>query len=425
MTKYTVRAEFHELSSVRVHEPGFETFAGVVDPEPNLFRSGFAVERAQSEHRDVVEILENEGVDVHYLHEDIDENEFESLMNNVEVDLSGIEDWRQESVKQQINTQIKSLETSEKLQLVASNATIIRDGKKEPEDTDSTNNIEPARFDKSSLHFTEPLSNLYFQRDQQIVTAEGPVIGSPAFSTRAGETDIARAAWRGIDGSIVEEVPQSLRLEGGDYIPCGEFALLGVSANIGQKEKVLRTSTEAAKYLLENNAFDHRVVGLVEAPYQADQIQHQKHKQNAETPMEIMHLDTWFNIAAEGLAVARQPLVDNTTIHLYTSGDSGYEKNKEMNFGKFLRSRGYSIIPVEYDERAVATNFLTLEDGKVLAARLTDKNGEQSTNNNKTIDRMRNAGIEIVPNGEGIPISALRSGYGGIHCMTTPLNRTS
>jgi arginine deiminase len=427
MSSYTTKAEYHQLESVRVHPPGFEVFAGIVDPEPNLFRSDFSIEAAQKQHEAVVSVLKEEGIDTHYLHEDLaGSDRLEALVDTINIDLDDVEEGRRERIRREIRSRLQSLSPNEKLQLVACNATVVRHGQKNTEQTRlDGRNIKKDRNDRTSLEFSEPLANLYFQRDQQIVTAKGPVIGSPAYSTREGELPIARAAWEEIGASIVCDVPSELQLEGGDYIPCGDFALLGVSAIVDGENKPLRTSTEAAEYLLERDVFDHDVIGLVNAPVKEDKQSHRDHGQQTETGMEIMHLDTWFNIAAEGIAVARKRLVEGTTVNLYVSDESGYTKQDELNFGDFLRSRGYSIVPVEYEERAIATNFLTLDDGKVFAPCFADENGEPDRSRNKTIGRMQDAGIEVVPNGEGLPIPALRSGYGGIHCMTTPLNRTS
>jgi len=427
MTEYTAQAEYHDLESVRVHSPGFETFAGIIDPEPNLFRSNFSIEAAQAEHQRVVNTLQDEGVEVHYLEENIASgNQFKSLLEEVEIDFENIDETRQDDIAKQIRSQLQSLADSEKLQLVACQTTIVRHGDSIDGDSETQlSGIQGDRIDKSSLHFAEPLSNLYFQRDPQIVTAEGPVLASPAFSTRQGEVDIARAAWEGIAGSIVCDVPADLHIEGGDYIPCGDFGLVGIAPTEGNENKQLRTSLEAAEYLLDHDAFGHDVVGLVEAPYDADKESHRENGKDVESAMEIMHLDTWFNVAADGIAVGREKLVNNTTIHVYETDETGYTKQQEMNFGDFLRARDYTIIPVEYEERAIATNFLTLGDGKVLAACFADDNGNPDTERNKTIERMKDAGIEVVPDGKGLPISELRSGYGGIHCMTTPLNRRS
>lgn len=425
MTEYTAQAEYHDLESVRVHSPGFETFAGIIDPEPNLFRSNFSIEAAQEEHQRVVNTLREEGVEVHYLEEDIaNGNQFESLLNDIKIEFENIKESRQDDISNQIRSQLQALADREKLQLVGCQTTIVRHGETINGDSDTNfSGIQGDRVDKSSLRFAEPLSNLYFQRDPQIVTAKGPVLASPAFSTREGEVDIARAAWKGISGSIVCNVPADLQIEGGDYIPCDDFGLLGIAPPEGNENKQLRTSLEAAEYLLDHDAFGHDVVGLVEAPYEVDEQTHRENGKDVESAMEIMHLDTWFNVAADGIAVAREKLVNDTTIHVYKTNDNGYTKDREMNFGEFLRVKDYTIIPVEYDERAIATNFLTLADGKVLAACFADEDGDPDIDRNKTIERMKDAGIEVIPNGKGLPISELRSGYGGIHCMTTPLNR--
>jgi len=416
MTDFSVEAEFDTLDSVRVHTPGFETFAGIVDPKPNLFRSDFSLEEAQNEHVKVVEILESEGIDVHYLHEDLSvDGRIDDLLADIDIQVENGSN-SPEQIESELRSGIENLASREKIQLIACNATVTRHRRGRDSEQSDNLGLGSERLDQSSIAIEEPLSNLYFQRDQQLVTAKGPVMAAPSFPIRSGEVHICRDAWKSIGATIVEEVPKNLQIEGGDYIPAGDFALLGVSAAVGGKEKTLRTSTAAARHLLECDAFGHDEVALVEAPYEADQEQQSKWGSDKEPAMEIMHLDTWFNIPMEGIAVAREPLVEGTSVQIYHKNGEEYELTEIRNFAGYLEDKGYSIIPVEFEERAIATNFLTIDDGLVLPARYSDRE-------NKTLDRMKKAGIEIIPNGEGIPIDELRSGYGGIHCMSTPLHR--
>jgi arginine deiminase len=418
MSDYSAEAEFDSLDSARVHAPGFETFSGVVDPKPNLFRSDLSIKGGQAEHGRLVEILESEGVDVHHLHEDLDAGGRldELLSTDVEIQIEN-PSGSSRDLKAEIRSDLEEISTREKLRLVACNATITRHRHDIDEGEIDGRGFGNERRDGSTILIEEPLSNLYFQRDQQLLTAAGPVMATPAFETRRGEVRICRAAWESIGAPIVEDVPDGLTVEGGDYIPAGDFALLGISATVGGEEKSIRTSAAAAQHLLERDAIGHDEVALVEAPYEADQKQQRKQGSDKESAMEIMHLDTWFNIPMEGVAVAREPLVEETDVHVYHRTADGYEHTTTKNFAAYLESKGYIVIPVEFEERAIATNFLTLDDGVVLAARYADSE-------NRTLDRMRQAGIDIVPDGEGILIDELRSGYGGIHCMVTPLNRT-
>jgi arginine deiminase len=430
MSEFTVSAEYAPLESVRVHMPGYETLAGIVDPQPNLFRSRFSLAKAHDEHERIVEVLEAEGVDVHYLHDDFAASDrAEALLDEIPIRVREIDADRKQELRETLRSKWRDLGSAEQLQLIACNMTVERHFHEEVEDElggpSDLRGFGNERLDTTNINLGEPMANLYFQRDQQLVTANGPVMGAPAFPIRAREVDVCRAAWEGIGASIFHDVPSDLCIEGGDYIPAGDFCLLGVYDQRDDERRNLRTSLETAHHLLEQDAFGHDEVALVEAPYDVDQRVHRQQGEASETAMEIMHLDTWFNIAADGIGVGRKRLVEGATVQVYVSEGSEYVHHQERNFAEYLDEKGYRLIPVEYDERAIATNFLTLSDRTVLAPCYTNRDDEYVPGRNQTLERLRDAGVEIVPNGEGIPITELRKGYGGIHCMTTPLNRRS
>ena len=78
---------------------------------------------------------------------------------------------------------------------------------------------------------------------------------------------------------------------------------------------------------------------------------------------------------------------------------------------KYLRARGFSIIPIDYDdEMHYANNFLTIAPRHIMAV------GGQSE---KFQQRLREAGVTV----EWIPLESLIDGYGAAHCMTQVLQR--
>lgn len=80
--------------------------------------------------------------------------------------------------------------------------------------------------------------NLYFIRDQVITTAKGMVIGHFNAPQREVETKIVRFAYAKIGVNPVYAVTVTARLEGGDFIPAGDTALIGQG---------LRTNPEAIR----------------------------------------------------------------------------------------------------------------------------------------------------------------------------------
>jgi arginine deiminase len=434
MNDYRSEAEFDRLRAVRVHKPGCETFVGGIDPVPNLFRNQTSVDKAQREHERLVETLETNGVTVHHLCDDLAKSDtLDALLaSRVRVDCTDLPPDRRATTRDSMWNELLALPPYEKLQLIGSNATLSRhrNGRL---GTGEGHELSIQRSDTTSIRFRRPLSNLYFQRDQQILTDEGPVIGSFRSETREAETGIAVKGWEAIggnprphDGDVEFLRSTGQTLEGGDFIPAGEFALLGVSAFEGDTEIPIRTTHGAGRTLLEADVMSYDEVGLVHAPREADadeQARKRERTEAVEPEMEVMHLDTWFNIADEGIAVARKHLVENTDVEVYGKTSTGYEHLHTVGFGEYLAEKDYHVIDVPFDERAVGTNFLTLDAGTIFPIHYPGADGEYDPSRNELIETMRNHGLDIVPDGVGLPLENLRAGYGGVHCVTTPLRR--
>jgi arginine deiminase len=242
-----------------------------------------------------------------------------------------------------------------------------------------------------------PLMNLYFTRDQSITTPRGHVICQMNSSQRAPETDIIALCYEHLGLKPVLRISGDGRLEGGDYIPAGNISLIGCG---------MRTNDEGIRQLMEADAFGHDTVVVVR-----DHKLWQKQ----------MHLDTYFNIIDSDLctmvasrlyAHPGEPEFTTCDIWARQPGSKVYVLwRQDLSFVEYIKSRGFQIIPIDYDdEMHYANNFLTIAPRHIMAV------GGQSE---VLQQRFREAGVYV----EWIPLESLILGYGAAHCMTQVLQR--
>ncbi|MFW5937764.1 MAG: arginine deiminase family protein [Halanaeroarchaeum sp.] len=388
--QYTADAEFDRLQAVRVHEPGLEVWGGAVDPASNLFETMLAPDQARRQHRRYVEVLEANGVTVHSLAGDLESADaLEPLLAEYATLPEDVDPGQVRS----------ALDAHETLQLILSRARIDPDG-------------FPA-----SVHLERPLSNVFFQRDTTILGDRGPILCSMAAPVRQPEVPIVERAWEGIDATIAHRATTG-PIEGGEFIPLGEFALLGVSGVVDGEEQVLRTSYDAARDLLAAGALGFEEVGLVRAPIEADRALAAEH----DAPSRLMHLLGWFNVAAEGLAVTFPALAEAATVDIFERHSGGYEKRASTTLAAYLVEKDYDVVAAAPSERW-PTNFVAIDDGLIVPLYEPDDDGAYRPENNPTIEALKDRGVTVVPDGEGLPTGPLTHGAGGLHCMTTPVSR--
>ena len=258
-----------------------------------------------------------------------------------------------------------------------------------------------------------PLMNMHFLRDQQITTDKGIVIGKMNSVQRRLETDVTKYIFNKLELPIVGEITGSGRLEGGDFIPCGDYAFIGQGH---------RTNAEGIKQLLESNALGYKEIAVVKDSFmQQDE----------------MHLDTYFNIAGPNKAVILEDRIDHyaknnfvktdprkkTTVDIYQFVGDGYKKKKIMSFQKYLASKGFSVkddslIPLTKKEQLnYGCNFLTIAANKVIAVDIVDDDDRYGVD---YINKMRKSGIDVIP----IPFNEFVKTYGAPHCATQVIYRS-
>ena len=248
----------------------------------------------------------------------------------------------------------------------------------------------------------EPLGNLIYCRDQQIITRKGIILTNLNSVQRNREKEIFKLFYEQLNIPILEEARGDQKLEGGDFIIAKpDLCLLGVG---------MRTNFEGAVFLMENDLLGTKRFGVVTDLTDMNQ--------------DRMHLDTFFNVLNPEEVV----LLDMDTVkpRKYDSnGDridikriiSLYERRDEkkqfgnyslsftMDFEEFLIKEGFKIIKVNHEQQIdYMINFINVGGFKVL------------TPNKEFKEFLKEKGSKA--DVSYIEFSEVLKMYGGLHCAT-------
>ncbi|MDD1717053.1 MAG: arginine deiminase family protein, partial [Methanoregulaceae archaeon] len=139
--------------------------------------------------------------------------------------------------------------------------------------------------------------------------------------------------------------------EGGDFIPLGERALLGCGS---------RTNEPGIKQILsEGLGFDE--IAVVRDPVHP--------LIRGPDPMVNLHLDTYFNIPADGVAVGCPPLLREAQVELYQKASDDYKyKGHAGNLFDYIKNIGFDLIEITtLEQLCYAANFLCIRSGECVA----------------------------------------------------------
>jgi arginine deiminase len=431
--KAKITAEWDNLRKVAVHSPGVEMYFGLLDPFASLYERSFSMKEAIREHELLTYTLKHEfKVDIIPLKETIlnkaDKSPLirEKLINLANEKISYTGD--PEEVK------YARYEAGKNRDVLDSNYyfdTFLLNPQVELESGHGTRMIQ--------LHVTEnePLSNLYFMRDQQAVTDKGIVMSRMSKPQRQREPELTKFLWNTLNIPIASEIKKPGTFEGGDFLPMKEFALLGV----GDRSNMFGVDQ------LINYGLGYSEVGVVHQP------KHPLIPENKTDPMMNMHLDTYFNIASDGVVVGCEMLLKKAHVEIYQRESKGdYIKSDEhTNLYDYIVSKDFEIIDITTLEYlAYASNFLCVKNGTIIAVEV-DRIAKEVMNNlndraeldpktygnllkqvKKDYDNLRREG-QFFPHKKEIyqhdidafPLNLinLTGGYGGAHCMTCALYR--
>ena len=427
-----IRAEWDHLKEVAVHKPGMEMFFGLLNPKASLYERPFNRYKARNEHDLLVETLkekfkvkvirlDNEILGAADAHAEIRAELQRMALNSIGYVGSS---KQVEAAKSALASQVQYYDSNHFLDMLIMRPII---------DT----RLGAARSARSSHIGVAPLSNLYFMRDQQMVSDAGIFIGSMSAQQRAHETELTSLLWKAIRAPIAGAAKRPATIEGGDFMPMGDFALIGRGS---------RTNALGIEQFLSSGS-GYSEIAVVHRP------RHPLIPSASIEPMIDMHLDTYLNIAGSSIAVGPSTLLKSASVDVYFRSSKGiYSKERtRQNLYNYLKGKGFNIIDISLAEQmSYATNFLCINDNMILAADasrnmplvLKDLKGKADADpstygslfNEMKREYSKMSPRDIFPNRaigrdfgidfEVIDVENLTGGYGGVHCMTAAISRS-
>jgi arginine deiminase len=407
------RAEWDTLREVLVHEPGIEVFFALLAPEAHLYERFFNHHEARWEHRQLCDLLHNNfGVRIHHLKTTLmEEAGAPGPVRDLLVSLAGsrLGDGRAE-----LAVPLEERDPEHLFRIIVLNPAVGNRHRRE-------------------VRLLSPLHNLYFMRDQQAATDRGICMGRMATPERSEEVAVTSLCLSALGIEPAHWVGQG-RFEGGDFMPAGDFALLGCGS---------RTNPQGVRDLLGGGVgFDE--VAVVREP-RHPLISGRDHMVN-------MHLDTYLNFPKQGVAVGNPDLLREARVTVYHREGQGYARaGPRGNLVEYLAGKGFDLIAIStLEQLCYSTNFLCVRDGTcitpdasalapIVLRRLAEKAGIQPVRYGRLLDRaehdyqvLRNES-EFFPHkrdvyAHGLEMTTLlltnaTGGYGGAHCMTCVIAR--
>ncbi len=426
-------AEWEPLRKVVIHRPGIEMFLGLLEPYASLYERAFSRYEARREHERLEHVIRHEfKIDVLRLKESI----LDQADRNPEVrdrlvktayeslNFQGPEK-EIEAAKKEMQRNEESLDSAHFFNILLLHPLI---------------DIQPEKGTRSiHLHIAErePLSNLYFMRDQQATTDKGIFLSRMSKPQRRGEPIVTKFLWDLLGVKVVHVTEEPGTIEGGEFIPMKDFALLGTGD---------RTNRSGVEQMLRTGVGFHEV-GVVHQP------NHPLIPGEKRDPMVDMHLDTYFNVASSKVVVGSEVLLKRARVEIYRRESEGnYRKqNEESNLHDYIRKKDFDIINIStLEQMSYASNFLCIKDGTILAVEverivkdvlgnLTSMASSDPTRYGKLLDQAKKDYQDLKREGGFFPhkreiyehgidaypliIKNLTGGYGGAHCMTCALKR--
>ncbi|HMK16202.1 MAG TPA: arginine deiminase family protein, partial [Methanomicrobiales archaeon] len=254
-----------------------------------------------------------------------------------------------------------------------------------------------------------------------------------ATTERAEEVEVTSLGLSALGIEPVHRIGRG-RFEGGDFLPAGEFALIGCGS---------RTNPEGVQDLLSGGIGVDEVAVVREPRHPL--ITGRDHMVN-------MHLDTYLNFPKEGVAVGSPALLREAKVTVWRRSGEGYERvGPGGDLIGYLRGKGFDLIEITtLEQLCYSTNFLCVRDGACvtpdashLAPIVLKRLGEKARADPGRYGRLLaqaehdyqslKADSEFFPHkrevyARGLEMTTLlltnaTGGYGGAHCMTCVLAR--
>ncbi len=411
-----IKAEYDSLRNVIMHRPGPEITYAMLAPKPFLFERPFNYRIAIEEHELLEKTLKENGVHVDILGDLIVEKADNSskFRGELEKKIMSFVNYYGTSeasadAKESIKKNIQYIDSYSLFQLLILEPSI-----------DLKEYLPGIQYPR--VYSNLPLANLYFMRDQQAIS-NGVLIGNMKMGQRKKETEVTSFVFSDVLGQNIKKVENGF-FEGGDFMPAGNMCIIGTGN---------RSDETGALSALESGAINFDRAVIVKNPVYSFM--------DGKDIMVNMHLDTYFNIARNGLAITSVELAKKAGATVYSFDNGKYIPGYTTTLYDLLISEGWDIINLGISEQlSYSSNFLTLSQNKIVAidsvkiikkllkenvfdgstgdAILKDinsKNGKLFPYNNE----IKKSGIDVIT----LDLSEITGGYGGAHCMTSVTDR--
>lgn len=400
MQYMNITSEIGKLNRVMLHRPSLELESIVPDTMARLLFDDIPyLKIAQLEHDKFAEILRNNGVEVVYL-----ENYLQDILNDVSIKKSLINDFvnMQSPYSEQIKNSIKSYYFSLPVNILIEK--LFAGLRKDELLLQPMTLVDFALSD--DMFYIDPLPNLYFTRDPGAVIGNRISISSMFKRARQAEplflSYICQYHENFKGTKTLYDFGIEHSIEGGDQLVLSKEVLA-----VGYSERSSSKGIELwAKNILSDDSNDFKKVLVIFIP----------------KTRVFMHLDTVFTMVD----------YDKFTIHADAVGPMPiYELSLNSNSGLNIQYHDKLDIVLAKSLRVPSVKLLKCGNGDQIASGREQWNDGSNTlaispgrvivydRNYVTNELLVNSGIEILE----IPGAELSRGRGGPRCMSMPINR--
>lgn len=393
-----VYSEIGELESVLVHEPGREI--DYISPsrlDELLFSAILESHDARKEHKEFVQILKNEGVNVVELTDLVTETYDLVDAKTKEKLLDEFVDDSEPALTPELKVAVKKFlkarkSTREMIEYMMAGITKY-----------------DLKIEAKNELIVDPMPNLYFTRDPFASVGNGVTIHFMRYKVRQRETLFSRFIFTNhpklMKTPWYYDPSMKLSIEGGDvFIYNNDTLVVGVSERTD-----LQTITLLAKNIKANKECEFKRIVAINVPKWTN----------------LMHLDTWLTMLDKDKFLY-SPIANDVfkfwDYDLVNGGAEPQPKENGLPLDKLLESiinkkpilipiagNNASDIEVARETHFDGTNYLAIKPGVVIGY----------ARNEKTNAALKAAGITVLP----FKGNQLSLGMGNARCMSMPLSR--
>ena len=393
-----VYSEIGELESVLVHEPGREI--DYISPsrlDELLFSAILESHDARKEHKEFVQILKNEGVNVVELTDLVTETYDLVDAKTKEKLLDEFVDDSEPALTPELKAAVKKFlkarkSTREMIEYMMAGITKY-----------------DLKIEAKNELIVDPMPNLYFTRDPFASVGNGVTIHFMRYKVRQRETLFSRFIFTNhpklMKTPWYYDPSMKLSIEGGDvFIYNNDTLVVGVSERTD-----LQTITLLAKNIKANKECEFKRIVAINVPKWTN----------------LMHLDTWLTMLDKDKFLY-SPIANDVfkfwDYDLVNGGSEPQPKENGLPLDKLLESiinkkpilipiagNNASDIEVARETHFDGTNYLAIKPGVVIGY----------ARNEKTNAALKAAGITVLP----FKGNQLSLGMGNARCMSMPLSR--